>query len=51
MSSSLRKGRGTEADLIELRDLLPGWDFLVLFAPDGASGGIIFCIAPCLESI
>lgn len=40
--------RGTAADLLQLQDLFPGWEFHEAFAAQGTSGGTMVMISPAI---
>lgn len=46
----IQEARGTEADIVELGDVLLGWLFLGSFLEAGTGGGLVFGIAPRLRA-
>lgn len=47
----VHESHGTEADLVEMCDILPGWELVGSFVDAGIARGIVFGIAPQLRAM
>lgn len=44
----IQESRGTNADLVQLRDLLPGWECRGTFDAQGTAGGTLVLLSPAI---